>query len=74
MSINTSMQIMKLLAAALKSIFSTLIIYQDIIDKNKKTLFTLNQLSAIINNIIVFTLMNLNHILTQATLNWFCQA
>ncbi len=69
MSINTSMQIMKLLAAALKSIFSTLIIYQDIIDKNKKTLFTLNQLSAFINDIIVFKLMNLNHILTQATLN-----
>jgi len=60
---------MKLLAAALKSIFSTLIIYQDIIDKNKKTLFTLNQLSAFINDIIVFKLMNLNHILTQATLN-----
>jgi len=58
MSINTSMQTIKLLAAALKSIFSTLIIYQDIIDKNKKTLFTLNQLSAFINDIIVFTLMN----------------
>ena len=65
---------MKSLAAASESIFSTLVIHQVIIDKNRKTLFTSNQLSAFIDDIIVFTSMNLDDTVTQATLNWPCQA
>ncbi len=65
---------MKSLAAASKSIFSTSIIHQVVIDKNRKTLFTSNQLSAFIDDIIVFTSMNLDDTVTQATLNWSCQA
>lgn len=63
------MQTMKSLAAASESISSTSVIHQVVIDKNRKTLFTSNQLSAFIDDIIVFTSMNLDDTVTQATLN-----
>ncbi len=65
---------MKSLAAASEPISSTSVIHQVVIDKNRKTLFTSNQLSAFIDNIIVFTSMNLDDTVAQATLNWSCQA
>ncbi len=65
---------MKPLAAASEPISSTSVIHQVVIDKNRKTLFTSNQLSAFIDDIIVFTSMNLDDTVAQATLNWPCQA
>jgi len=68
-SVNTSMQTMKLLAAAPEPISSTSVIYQVVIDKDKKTLFTPDQLSAFTGDIIVFTSVNLDDTVAQATLD-----
>ncbi len=65
---------MKLLAAAPEPISSTSVIYQVVIDKDKKTLFTPDQLSAFTGDIIVFTSVNLDDTVAQATLDWPCQA
>lgn len=73
-SVNTSMQTMKSLAAASGPISSTSVIHQVVIDKDRKTLFTSDQLSAFIDDIIVFTSMNLDDTVAQATLDWPCQA
>lgn len=73
-SVNTSMQTIKPLAAAPGPIYSTSVIHQVVIDKDKKTLFTPDQLSASIGDIIVFTPVDLGDTVAQATLDWPCQA
>jgi len=53
-------------------ISSTSVIHQVIINKDKKTLFTPNQVIASIGDIIVFTPVDRGDTVAQATLNWPC--